>query len=321
MKVTAMAGTQDIAMVYLAEMGAGKYIEFVESVQPPVPKEEKWVLILSTLFGCPVGCAICDAGGWYQGKLSKEEILAQVDYLVEKYFPGGTVPVRKFKIQFSRMGEPALNPDVLAVLETLPSRYDAPGLLPSLSTVAPKGSEFFFERLLEIKNQYYSYGRFQLQFSLHSTDSAQRDKWVPVKKWEFNQIASYGRRFYNREQGDRKITLNFALAEDTRLSVPKLLGRFDPAVFMIKITPVNPTVRALQNEIVNEVKGDSPADEPGIAGLLRAAGYDVIVSIGEREENKIGSNCGQYIKRFLETESSRLMDSYEYGLEETKNRG
>jgi len=41
------------------------------------------------------------------------------------------------------MGDPALNLDVLTVLEKLPGIYDAPGLLPSISTVGPKNSEEF----------------------------------------------------------------------------------------------------------------------------------------------------------------------------------
>jgi len=35
---------------------------------------------------------------------------------------------------------------------------------------------------------------------------------------------------------------------------------------------------------------------------LRGTGYEVIVSVGELEENKIGSNCGQYLKKTAEHE-------------------
>ena len=49
MKVLASAGREDIAMVYVAELEQGKFIEFVEAVQPPKPRAEKWVLMISTL--------------------------------------------------------------------------------------------------------------------------------------------------------------------------------------------------------------------------------------------------------------------------------
>ncbi|GAH16437.1 unnamed protein product, partial [marine sediment metagenome] len=61
-------GREDLAKVYVASMRGNKeyLVEFVESVQPPIPREKKWVLIVSTLFGCPVGCRMCDAGGEYK---------------------------------------------------------------------------------------------------------------------------------------------------------------------------------------------------------------------------------------------------------------
>ena len=101
MKVIARAGREDIAMVYVAETEYGKSIEFVESIQPPLPRDEKWVLIVSTLYGCPVSCRFCDAGSCFQGKISKKDILSQIDYLIKKRYPDRKVPIKNFKIQFS----------------------------------------------------------------------------------------------------------------------------------------------------------------------------------------------------------------------------
>src|SRR3972149_3149112 len=165
MKVSAVAGNAQIAMVYIADFGQGRAVEFVEAIQPPLPREKKWVLMVSTLFGCPVKCRMCDAGGTYHGKLTGEDIFAQIDYLVQKRYPGGFIPVEKFKIQFARMGEPSFNPAVLEVLTELPNRYRAAGLIPSLSTIGPSGVDGFFDRLLEIKDSLYSKGQFQFQFS------------------------------------------------------------------------------------------------------------------------------------------------------------
>ena len=119
MNIIASTGKEDIAIVYIVELG-GQRMELVELLQPPIPRQEKWVLLVSTMFGCPVGCAMCDAGGFYQGKPSAAEILSQIDFLVRQRFPDGRIPCKQFKIQFARMGEPALNPAVLEVLERLP---------------------------------------------------------------------------------------------------------------------------------------------------------------------------------------------------------
>jgi len=313
MKVIASAGREDIAMVYIVELEGGKLAECVESVQPPVPREEKWVLLVSTMFGCPIGCKMCDAGGFYQGKLRREDILAQIDFLVYKRFPDGQVPARQFKIQFARMGEPSMNAKVLEVLDELPSRYEAPGLMPSLSTVAPRGTQPFFERLLEIKREKYTQGHFQFQFSVHTTDPDLRDQIVPVKKWSFAEMADYGERFY--AQGDRKITLNFALANDMPIDPAILLKYFNPDKFLIKITPINPTYRATENKLKSYVNPFQAGEEYEVIRGLRAAGYDVILSIGEREENLIGSNCGQYIRTHLAAEG-QITDGYTYTLEE-----
>ena len=310
MKIKARAGTDDVAMVYIAEMDNGKLVEFVESVQPPIPRDKKWVLIISSLYGCPVGCRFCDAGEYYSGKLSKDEILAQIDYMIDQRFPDRKVTVDKFKIQFARMGEPAFNPSVIDVLEELPVRYDAPGLLPTLSTTAPKSTARFFDRLLKVKKELYN-DRFQLQFSIHSTDESLRDWLIPAKKWGFGQIAEYGETFYHNS--GRKITLNFALADGMTIEPDVLLSHFTPEKFLVKITPVNPTYRASMHDISSHIQPD--IEKYDIIDRLKSAGYDVILSIGELRENLIGSNCGQYITNFRKMEKT-VEGGYTYPLHE-----
>ncbi len=308
MKIRAKAGCEDLAVVYIMETDDGKVIECVESVQPPLSRHQKWVLIISSLDGCPVGCKFCEAGGDYRGRLSAGSILNQIDYLVQKRFPQNVIPVEKFKIQFARMGEPALNDEVLEVLKILPDRYQAPGLMISLSTIAPKGRESFFKALHEVKERYYN-DRFQFQFSIHSTDDAYRRWLIPYPVWSFAEMARYGERF--RRAGDKKITLNFALARNTPMD-PDILGKyFDPDHFLIKITPVNPTEKAASNHLSNSVDPESP---PEIIADLERLGYRVILSIGELEENRIGSNCGQYISRFRR-EAFGLNGGYTYELQ------
>jgi len=296
MKVISSAGQENIATVFLAQMPNNNIIEFLESVQPPYPREKKWVLIVSTLYGCPIKCPICDAGGFYKGKLSKDEIFKQIDFLVKRHYPDFCIPADKFKIQFARMGEPSLNMAVLDVLEELPSRYKAPGLMPCISSVAPSVSDKFFDRLLEIKEKYYR-GRFQLQFSIHSTDKKERDFLIPIKKWSFEKIAKYGERYF--KDGDRKITLNFAPSEHAIIDVNVLKKHFDPEIFFVKITPLNPTYRAKKSRLSSYIDPNKKDSNYDLIESLRGGGYEVLLSIGESAENQIGSNCGQYITQHL----------------------
>lgn len=312
MKIVASAGHQDIAMVYVVEFDGG-LVECVEAVQPPRSREEKWVLMISTLIGCPISCQMCDAGGHYRGKLSESEMFAQIEYLIQQRYPNGFVPSKQFKIQFARMGEPALNLAVLDLLETLPERINAPGLMPSVSTIAPHGTDAFFERLIEVKNKVYPQGGFQFQFSIHTTDQSLRDELIPVKKWDFQKIATFGERYYR--PGDRKITLNFALAEKSPVEPAILLQYFDPDRFLIKITPLNPTYQAESTGLRSYVDPNKDPESYPILDEIKQAGYQVILSVGEREENRIGSNCGQYVQKHL-MEQGELDAGYTYEVEQ-----
>jgi 23S rRNA (adenine2503-C2)-methyltransferase len=311
MKVVARSGKENVALVYIAKMRDKHFVEFVESIQPPVPREKKWVLIVSSLFGCPVGCSFCDGGISYNGKLSKEEIFSQIDFPTRKRFPDGHIPVEKFKVQFARVGEPSFNPAVIEVLSELPLRYKATGLLPCLSTIAPEGTERFFEKLLNLRKNVYRGKNFQLQFSIHTTDEELRDKLIPIKKWSFKKISEYGKIFF--EEGYRKMTLNFALAHDTQVDPSILLNYFSPDKFLIKITPINPTYTAVKNKISSFIQPDNKERTQALLNELKNAGYQVIKSIGILEENNIGSNCGQYIQTHL-SENKELKDGYTYSL-------
>ncbi len=110
-------------------------------------------------------------------------------------------------------------------------------------------------------------------------------------------MAAYGRRFF--AAGDRKITLNFALADGYPLRRRAAAGlHFDPAISCSRsprsIPPCVPG-RAACAPVFGAVGRDNPALVDG----LRRAGYEVLVSIGEFEENAIGSNCGQFVRSYL----------------------
>jgi 23S rRNA (adenine2503-C2)-methyltransferase len=294
LQVIHQQGDDRIARVHVARLDDGTCIEMVESLQPPRWREDKWVLIVSTLKGCPVRCPICDAGGSFSGGLSRDEILGQIDFMVDRHYPDRWIPCRHFKIQFARMGDPAFNDAVLDVLEELPVRYDAPGLMPCISTVAPAGRNRFFDRLLELRTRLYP-ERFQMQFSLHTTDPEVRNRLIPARTWTFRQMADYGTKFHGR--GGRKVALNFAVARGVPLDAAVLAETFSPDVFAVKLTPINPTAAAVSSGLTGLIDPARPQDADAVAAPFRDQGYEVIVSIGENEENRIGSNCGMFVSQ------------------------
>lgn len=295
MKIISSNGKEDLAIVHIAQSSTGNMVEFVESLHLQKPRSEKWILTISTLYGCPVSCTMCDAGSYYMGRMSKEAMFWQLDYMISRRYPAGKIPVKKLKVHFTRMGEPAFNMSVLDVMNEFAWYFEAPGFMPSISSIAPKGSEGFFDELLNLKNEKFSGGKFQLQFSIHTTDEAKRDELIPVKKWSLCKIAEYGNSFFRR--GDRKITLSFAPSEENPIDAKVIRSIFDPEKFLVKLTSLNSTQNALKNELT-PVMGHYQASETSsgmnsIASAFADEGFEVLLIPGNSEELIIGSTCGQ----------------------------
>lgn len=292
-KVLEWSGLPEVAEVAVVRFrGEDRFrVEMVDGLDPPLSRDRKWILNVSTQFGCPVGCPFCDAGGAFHGNLDAEEILDQVRIGLARH-PGLAARCGKLKVHFSRMGEPALNDAVIQALDRLPAVAEAPGLWACVATTAPDCRDDWFEALREVKDRRFP-GRFQLQFSIQSTDANARSRLIPARHWTLDRIARYGGRFHR--PGDRKVVLNFALAQGIPFDPGVLRDGFDPEVFAVKLTPVNPTVRGRGFRTV--LRG---GDEAGIAQAveaLRLARYDVVVSVGDAREDQVGSNCGQAVLR------------------------
>ena len=66
-----------------------------------------------------------------------------------------------------------------------------------------------------------------------------------------------------------------------------------------------------EGELFKQVEIESSDNEVSVGPVLAGAGYQVILSIGELEENLIGSNCGQYIRRHLSAKKN-IENGYTY---------
>jgi len=298
MELISKQGTPDLALVYVARFRsqADLLAEFVDARDPDLSPDAKWVIIVSTQFGCPAACPMCDAGGDYKGNLTTEEIFSQIDYIVKSH-PRERLLTSKFKIQFARMGEPAFNKAVLDVLRDLPKRYDAPGLIPCIATIAPLIAKEWFDELLSIRGSVYKGRAFQLQLSINSTDDKIRDILMPPPKISIEELGLYANNF--SILGPRKVSLNFALAEGVQID-PMIISRnFDPKSVCVKITPLNPTIRSVEMGLKTALPPDAPAKAENLCNEFKKLGFDVILSIGDVRENTIGSNCGMAVRKLL----------------------
>jgi 23S rRNA (adenine2503-C2)-methyltransferase len=132
-----------------------------------------------------------------------------------------------------------------------------------------------------------------MQFSVHTTDAKKRDRLIPIRKLSLEELAQWGAEFF--AAGDRKITLNFIVMAGYPIDPEVLRATFDPARFLIKLTPLNPTRSARAHSLRNLLEREDAPSVVRLASELRDAGFDTLVSVGAAEENLIGSNCGQYL--------------------------
>lgn len=292
-EVVRKVGKENVATVYLLRSRLDKnvFIECVESLDPPKEPKEKWVITLSSQKGCPVGCSFCDASYYYKGNLSKEEIFDQLYVIIQNHHNDEYLLSKKIKVHLARMGEPSFNDYVLDFLEELQEKFKKVNFIPSIATVAPKGRMNWFKKLKSIKDKYYKLGRFQLQFSLNTTDESFRDKLIPIKKISFEEIKNFGESWLN--EGDRKVTLNFALSDEAPFCSKNLMKIFPKEKFLIKITPLNPRLEGNGLSSLLDYSGKIPQKLSKEIEELQKNDYEVIISIGSEEEIKIRSNCGQ----------------------------
>lgn len=297
MNILQITGKPELALVYVASLrdDPQSLVEFVDACDPALGgRDKKWVIVISSQLGCPVNCLMCDAGGGFKGNLSADEMLGQVKAVIagNGHDPNACT---KLKIQFARMGEPALNPQVMIALREISCLY--PNAIPCIATIGPRDCSRWFNQLLIVRDLFRD---FQLQFSVNSTDEALRDVIMPYPKQSLSQLAEYGQSFYR--PGQRKVVLNFALQPRWPLDAADLRRKFDPKYFAVKLTPVNPTYTGKENRLeFGRQREEILIQMEDKARAIEDRGFLVIRSVGNLEENEIGSNCGQAVKMFAKS--------------------
>jgi 23S rRNA (adenine2503-C2)-methyltransferase len=273
-------------------MGLTRDIAKVEHTKL-LPLEEKWVITISTQYGCSMRCAFCDVPKVGAG------INATYNDLIQQVLTGLHIhPEVKFSkrlnIHFARMGEPSWNPNVLDAAKFFKEHLDHEYKVhPVVSTMMPKNNEWlktFVHTWMRIKNRLYD-GNAGLQISINSTDEEER-------KTMFNNNACSLAQIEHIMEGvvpyGRKITLNFAIA-NWKINPEILLDYFNPEHYLIKLTPMHKTNTALKNQIKTD--GDYTTMYPykEIEESLKKVGYDVLVFIASKEEDLGRITCGNAI--------------------------
>lgn len=258
-----------------------------------LPLEEKWVITISTQYGCSMGCEFCDVPKVGPGKNVTENDLIRQVLTGIKLHPE-VQSTKRLNIHFARMGEPTWNPNVLDATRWFKTHIDPEYKIhPVVSTMMPYRNQWlktFIHTWMRMKNRLL-HGEAGLQLSINSTDEKERAKMFNGNAHSLEGIAKIMEGII---PNGRKITLNFALA-GYKINPQMLLKFFNPDDYIIKLTPMHKTVEAIKNGIKTE--GDYTTYSPyaETEKELKSAGYDVIVFIASEYEDLGRITCGNAI--------------------------
>jgi len=258
-----------------------------------LPLETKWVITISSQYGCSMGCKFCDVPKVGPGiNATFNDIIRQVLTGI-KLHPEVTF-TNRLNIHYARMGEPTFNPNLLDATKWLKTHIDPEYKIhPVISTIMPKHNiwlKTFIHTWMRIKNRLLR-GEAGLQLSINSTNEAERAEMFNNNALTLFEIEKIMRGII---PGGRKITLNFAVA-DWEINPQTLLKYFNPDDFIIKLTPMHKTLTATENKI--ETAGDYTTFHPykDHEQALKDAGYDVLVFIASIYEDLGRITCGNAI--------------------------
>lgn len=269
-----------------------------------MPLSDKWVITLSTQYGCAMDCNFCDVPKVsYKGNATFKDLKEQFLNALS-LFSDQVRYTNRLNIHFARMGEPTFNPavweftrylyrDKKRIEKNTGVRFEV--IHPVLSTMVPDSIDGIRENLISwtyIKNDNYN-GQAGLQLSINSTSEEQREDMFNGLQTSLKDIAKIGRDF--PDPIGRKYCLNFAYATGYEVDADKLRDLFSPDKFMVKITPIHNNTTCQENNIktVDGYKSYKPYSE--IEKELHNVGFDVIVFVPSIDEEDGLVTCGNAI--------------------------
>jgi 23S rRNA (adenine2503-C2)-methyltransferase len=268
-----------------------------------IPLSEKWVITLSTQFGCPQKCTFCDVPKIrFNGNASFDDLKNQL-YQAFSLFPE-TKYTDRLNIHYARMGEPILNENVFEfsywlahnkrqIQEEVGLRIEV--IHPVLTTSLPrrfKGIEARLNEWCDIKNDVFK-GQAGLQISVNSTNEDMRKQMFAGESMELIKFAAIAEKFV--APIGRKYCLNFAYSSDFDIDAEYLAKLFDTNNFMCKITPIHNNDACRQNGIETVGGYDSYVPYRKVENDLKAAGFDVLVFVPSMDEERGLVTCGNLV--------------------------
>lgn len=267
------------------------------------PMSEKWVVTLSTQYGCPMKCTFCDVPKLrFNGNASFDDMKEQL-YSAIRLFPEVKYTER-LNIHFARMGDGVFNENVIELALWMyknkrqikkDTGLSIETLHPVFTTMFPKtekAKSMISSWAWFIKNETYN-GQAGLQLSINSTDEQQRTEMFAGMQTSIKEISEFVAEL--PEPIGRKYCLNFALADGYETDGEKLAELFDPEFWMVKITPIHNNSSCRDGGIETIGGYDSFAPYKDAEESFKDAGFDVLVFIPSMDEEDGCVTCGNAI--------------------------
>jgi len=263
-----------------------------------MPLQEKWVITISSQYGCSMMCKFCDVHKVGKG------INATLQDLTDQLTNGlllhpEVLETKRLNIHYARMGEPTFNFNVIkhaaGLTEEVKPFLSKSHIHPVISTMLPRKNKRLLDFLLRwcgLKNNIFC-GDAGVQFSINSTCDNQRKEMFSGNSISLDEISLIGK-LLPFPMG-RKYALNFALADYYELNAKKLLELFSPDKFMVKITPLHLTNSCKENRIKTTGGYEYFAPYKDAEESLKRAGFDVLVFVPSIEEDEGRITCGNAI--------------------------
>jgi 23S rRNA (adenine2503-C2)-methyltransferase len=276
----------DVKEVRSSDTSVKKYVftngtAVAESVLYGYPNyETRTVICCSTQSGCPVGCRFCGAGDNFVRNLSSDEIVAQPLHLLDA---NGILDneVDRMQVMFMSMGEPLLNLNhLIPALKNLYAVLPRAALL--ISTSAPR---IDYSRVREVSKEIPTIG---LQFSIHESTDAARDKLIPFKaKLTLREIAAEGFKWWHAT--GRKPFFNYCVhpGNNTKDDAVRLWTLFPQEVWEATISVI-----CERDESVAAANARQRQLATDFESLLSSYGYSTR-TFDPAGQDDIGGGCGQ----------------------------
>jgi 23S rRNA (adenine2503-C2)-methyltransferase len=260
-----------------------------------LPLSEKWVVTISSQYGCSMGCEFCDVPKVGPGRNATFKDLNDQVFNAIKLHPEINY-TKRLNLHYARMGEPTFNWDVVnsAIYLAGYFKYLGWGFHPVVSTMMPRlmgNLDIFLKSWMWVKNGILN-GNAGLQLSINTTDDKAREHLFGGNAMTLEEIAYHVGHF--KVKG-RKIALNFAISDEYPIDADILINLFNPDKFLCKITPMHATTSCKENDLKTSHGYSYYYPYQDVEKRLIKVGYDVIVFVPSIEEDESKITCGNAI--------------------------